>query len=161
MAESLAQVLAGAVGLGPQLCGRRLRGVAAPPQRLALGAVHGALRCAYSGGKPWPTDDSPHQGHRDVTSFTSQDLDGMDNSVNSGVMHDLILQTVGGAFLTGVVPSEIQLAPGFVVPITDYIMENINLGLLMVDTINEFGSAPVFSTYALNEYEQDSHERQG
>ena len=99
-------------------------------------------------------------GHRDVTSFTSQDLDGMDNSVNSGVMHDLILQTVGGAFLTGVVPSEIQLAPGFVVPITDYIMENINLGLLMVDTINEFGSAPVFSTYALNEYEQDSHELQ-
>ncbi len=99
-------------------------------------------------------------GHRDVTSFTSQDLDGMDNSVNSGVMHDLILQTSGGAFLTGVVPSEIQLAPGFVVPITDYIMENINLGLLMVDTINEFGSAPVFSTYALNEYEQDSHELQ-
>jgi len=99
-------------------------------------------------------------GHRDVTAFTSQDLDGMDNSVSSGVMHDLILQTVGGAFLTGVVPSEIQLAPGFVVPITDYIMENINLGLLMVDTINEFGSAPVFSTYALNEYEQDSHELQ-
>ncbi len=99
-------------------------------------------------------------GHREVSAYTSQDLDGMDNSVNSGVMHDLVLQTVGGAFLTGVVPAQIDLGGGFVVPINDYIFENINLGLLMVDTINQFGGAPVFSTYALNEYEQDSHELQ-
>jgi outer membrane receptor protein involved in Fe transport len=84
----------------------------------------------------------------------------MDNSVNSGVMHDLVLQTIGGSFLTGVVPAQIDLGGGFVVPINDYILENINLGLLMVDTINQFGGAPVFSTYALNEYEQDSHELQ-
>ena len=99
-------------------------------------------------------------GHRDVYAYTSQDLDGMDNSVNSGVMHDLVLQTVGGSFLTGVVPAQIDLGGGFVVPINDYIFENINLGLLMVDTINQFGGAPVFSTYALNEYKQDSHELQ-
>jgi len=99
-------------------------------------------------------------GHRDVSAYTSQDLDGMDNSVNSGVMHDLVLQTIGGAFLTGVVPAQIDLGGGFVVPINDYILENINLGLSMVDTINQFGGAPVFSTYALNEYEQDSHELQ-
>lgn len=99
-------------------------------------------------------------GNRELNKFTSQDLDGMDNSVASGIQHDLALQTIGGAFLTAVVPSEIQLAPGFVVPINDYQVENFLLGLAVVDAINERGSGDVFSTVASNNYKQESHELQ-
>jgi outer membrane receptor protein involved in Fe transport len=99
-------------------------------------------------------------GRREVSAFTSQDLDGMDNSVGSGIQHDLILQTIGGSLLTAVVPAQIELAPGFVLPIPDYQIENFSLALLMVDTINERGGAPVFSTYAQDDYKQESHELQ-
>jgi len=98
-------------------------------------------------------------GRREVSAYTSQDLDGMDNSVSSGIIHDLHLTYIGAAFLGQLIPESVP-AFGLTVPITDYQSENILLGLAYVDAFNQFGGAPVFSTVALNTYEQDSHELQ-
>ena len=49
-------------------------------------------------------------GERTMNDRSQSDLDGIDNSVSSGVRSDLSLQTIGGALFGQVVPNDFCLA---------------------------------------------------
>lgn len=86
-------------------------------------------------------------GYRDTTSNSSTDIDGMDNRVNGGVLHDTVLQTIGAAFL-GALPFPPQL-------------NQFSFALSMIDGINEYGSTPLYSLpREQDEYTQFSQEIQ-
>ena len=105
-------------------------------------------------------------GQREMSDMSQSDLDGMDNSVASGIQSELTLLTIGGAFLGGVVPGEVclQFLPdgncAFNLPIADAGAENLNLALSMIGAINANGAGGVFDTQLMNDYEQTSHEIQ-
>lgn len=91
---------------------------------------------------------------REVQNRNEGDLDGIDNSIvpgpgglTTGIMHDLVLQTIGGLFLDGVSPD----IPGAV---------EFAVAQAMVDAIVAKGSAPVFNNFATIDYEQFSQELQ-
>ncbi len=86
-------------------------------------------------------------GYRDTTANSSTDIDGMDNRVNGGVLHDTVLQTIGAAFL-GALPFPPQL-------------NQFSFALSMIDGINEYGSTPLYSLpREQDEYTQFSQEIQ-
>ena len=112
-------------------------------------------------------------GDREMNDYSVSDLDGMDNSVASGVQSDLTLLTIGGALFHGlgfapggIVPNQIclQQAPdgscAFLLPIADAAAEDLNLALSMIGAINANGAGGVFDTLLTNEYQQTSHEIQ-
>ena len=92
--------------------------------------------------------------YREVANRNEGDLDGIDNSIlpgpdglTTGIVHDLVLQTIGGLFLDGVSPD----IPGAV---------EFAVAQAMVDAIVANGSAPVFNNFATIDYEQFSQELQ-
>lgn len=92
--------------------------------------------------------------YREVENRNEGDLDGIDNSIvpgagglTTGIVHDLVLQTIGGLFLDGVSPD----IPGAV---------EFAVAQAMVDAIVANGSAPVFNNFATIDYEQFSQELQ-
>ena len=113
---------------------------------------------------------------------SQSDLDGIDNSVGSGVRSGLSLQTIGGALFGQVVPTSLpfctanfsvglcpagQEAAFTMIPIvsddprdptaTPY---NFQLALDMISAINANGDDGIFWTDLTNRYEQESHELQ-
>lgn len=90
-------------------------------------------------------------GERTMNDRSQSDLDGIDNSVSSGVRSDLTLQTIGGALFGQVVPDL-----GF----NDAAGANFQLAIDMVDAINANNGDGIFWTDVENSYEQESHELQ-
>jgi outer membrane receptor protein involved in Fe transport len=90
-------------------------------------------------------------GERTMNDRSQSDLDGIDNSVSSGVRSDLTLQTIGGALFGQVVPDL-----GF----NDAAGANFQLAIDMVDAINANNGDGIFWTDLENSYEQESHELQ-
>lgn len=90
-------------------------------------------------------------GERTMNDHSQSDLDGIDNSVASGVRSDLTLQTIGGALFGQVVPDL-----GF----NDAAGANFQLALDMIDAINANNGDGIFWTDLANTYEQESHELQ-
>ena len=81
-------------------------------------------------------------GWRDVHNLNRGDLDGVDGtmragtgSLRTGVVHDLVLATIGGLFFNSVSPA-IPAATEFAV------------GQAIVDSINTLGRAPSFTNFA-------------
>ena len=114
-------------------------------------------------------------GQREMNDYSESDLDGMDNSLASGVQHDLVLSIIGGALFSGlgfpapsITPGQVCLAPGFgtancplpLLDVTDARQEDFGMAMAMIGAINEAGGAGVFDTQLSNEYEQTSHEIQ-
>jgi iron complex outermembrane receptor protein len=86
-------------------------------------------------------------GYRDTVALGTNDIDGMDNSVNGGILHDTVLSTIGG-LLFGQVP----FPPA---------VNQFNLALSLIDGINEYGSTPLYTLIdSRNEYDQFSQELQ-
>ena len=121
-------------------------------------------------------------GDRTMNDRSQSDLDGIDNSVGSGVRSGLSLQTIGGALFGQVVPTSLpfctanfsvglcpagQEAAFTMIPIvsddprdptaTPY---NFQLALDMISAINANGDDGIFWTDLTNRYEQESHELQ-
>ncbi|MEC7610640.1 MAG: TonB-dependent receptor [Pseudomonadota bacterium] len=90
-------------------------------------------------------------GERTMNDRSQSDLDGIDNSVSSGVRSDLTLQTIGGALFGQVVPNL-----GF----NDAAGANFQLAIDMIDAINANNGDGIFWTDLQNNYEQESHELQ-
>ena len=90
-------------------------------------------------------------GDRTMNDRSQSDLDGIDNSVSSGVRSDLTLQTIGGALFGQVVPDL-----GF----NDAAGANFQLAIDMIDAINANNGDGIFWTDLQNSYEQESHELQ-
>ena len=90
-------------------------------------------------------------GERTMNDRSQSDLDGIDNSVSSGVRSDLTLQTIGGALFGQVVPDL-----GF----NDAAGANFQLAIDMIDAINANNGDGIFWTDLENSYEQESHELQ-
>ena len=90
-------------------------------------------------------------GERTMNDRSQSDLDGIDNSVSSGVRSDLTLQTIGGALFGQVVPDL-----GF----NDAAGANFQLAIDMIDAINANNGDGIFWTDLQNSYEQESHELQ-
>jgi len=81
-------------------------------------------------------------GWRDVHNLNRGDLDGVDGTMRAGtgtlrtgVVHDLVLATIGGLFFNSVSPA-IPAATEFAV------------GQAIVDSINQLGRAPSFTNFA-------------
>ncbi|MBR9911078.1 MAG: TonB-dependent receptor [Gammaproteobacteria bacterium] len=86
-------------------------------------------------------------GVREVENFNQGDIDGMDNSVNGGVIHELPLLTIGGLFFDSISPN-VPAANEFAV------------GQALVNAILARGDAPVFSNFAHIDHQQFSQELQ-
>jgi iron complex outermembrane receptor protein len=91
-------------------------------------------------------------GFRDVANLNQGDLDGVDgtirplgNGLTTGVVHDLVLATVGGLFFNAVSPA----IPGAV---------EFAVGQGIVDAINALGRAPSFTNWANTEFESFQQE---
>ena len=86
-------------------------------------------------------------GVREVENINMGDLDGMDNTVASGVISELPLLTIGGLFFNQIsprIPANIEFATA----------------RSLVQAIVNRGSAPVFNNFATIEHEQFSQELQ-
>ena len=90
-------------------------------------------------------------GLRKVRNINQGDLDGMDNTVRplgngltSGVLHDVVLSTIGGLFFGQV--------PGFPAA------SQFTVGRGLVDAINALGRAPAFTNYADTQFEARQEE---
>ena len=86
-------------------------------------------------------------GYRKVTNLNRGDLDGVDgtirplgNGLTTGVVHDVVLSTIGGLFFNAVSPA-IPAAVEF------------SVGQGIVDAINALGRAPSFTNYALTNFD--------
>lgn len=90
-------------------------------------------------------------GKRTMEDYSISDLDGIDNSVASGVRSDLTLQTIGGALFGQVIPNL-----GF----NNAAADNFTLAIDMIDAINANNGDGIFWTDLANDYEQESHEIQ-
>ena len=109
-------------------------------------------------------------GDRTMNDRSLSDLDGIDNSVSSGVRSDLTLQTIGGAFFGQVIPDTFCAAtqsvgacpsgtpPPFQVDIPN--SYDFELALAMMGAINANNGDGIFWTDLANRYEQESHELQ-
>ena len=105
-------------------------------------------------------------GDRTMNDRSLSDLDGIDNSVASGVRSSLTLQTIGGALFGQVVPAAIPFGSELI-PITSpdprdptVPTYNFSLALDMINAINANGDDGIFWTDLANSYEQESHELQ-
>lgn len=85
-------------------------------------------------------------GWRDMDNTNMGDLDGQDNTVDSGVMFHGLLQAIGGAYFGQFpgIPAPVQFA----------------LANSMMDQINARGRAETFNSYQVNSYKQFSQELQ-
>jgi iron complex outermembrane receptor protein len=85
-------------------------------------------------------------GWREMYNVNRGDLDGQDNTVDSGVLFHGLLQTIGGAYFGQFpgIPAATQFA----------------LANSIVDQINARGRAETFNSYQINDYEQFSQELQ-
>ena len=109
-------------------------------------------------------------GDRTMSDRSQSDLDGIDNSVSSGVRSDLTLQTIGGAFFGQVIPDTFCAATqsvgacpvGTPAPFQVDIPNSYDfeLALAMMGAINANNGDGVFWTDLANRYEQESHELQ-
>ena len=121
-------------------------------------------------------------GDRNMSDRSQSDLDGIDNSIATGVRSELSLLTIGGALFGQVVPSALpfctatfQAGPcpegqeaAFVnIPITSgnpldpmAPTYNFSLAIDMIDAINANRGDEIFWTDLANRYSQESHEIQ-
>jgi iron complex outermembrane receptor protein len=85
-------------------------------------------------------------GWREMYNVNQGDLDGQDNTVDTGVMFHGLLQTIGGAYFGQFpgIPAATQFA----------------LANSIVDQVNARGRAEVFNSFQINDYEQFSQELQ-
>jgi len=85
-------------------------------------------------------------GWREMENTNFGDLDGQDNTVDSGIMFHGLLEAIGGAYFASFpgIPAATQFA----------------LANSMVDQINARGRAEVFNSQQINDYEQFSQELQ-
>jgi iron complex outermembrane receptor protein len=86
-------------------------------------------------------------GIREVENINQGDIDGMDNSVNGGVIHELPLLTIGGLFFDSISP--------FVPAANEFAA-----GQALVNAILARGDAPVFKNFATIDHQQFSQELQ-
>ena len=105
---------------------------------------------AHSLTLTWDMSDSLQfksiTGVREISSMNNSDLDGMDNSVDGGVMGSVQILTIAGLLggdLPGIAPA---LQPG--------------MASDMISAIQDRGRAEVFNTYATVDHEQFSQEFQ-
>ena len=106
----------------------------------------------------WDVSDSLQiksiTGYRDTAAKGTNDIDGMDNRVNGGVLHDTVLSTIGGLFF-----NQVPFGPGqFLV---DAAGGQFAMALSMIDGINAYGSTPLYTLIdSDNQYDQFSQEIQ-
>ncbi len=93
-------------------------------------------------------------GYRDTVARGTNDIDGMDNRANGGVLHDTVLSTIGGLFF-----NQVPFGPGqFLV---DAGGGQFAMALSMIDGINAFGSTPLYTLIdSDDQYDQFSQEIQ-
>jgi len=106
----------------------------------------------------WDVSDSLQiksiTGYRDTESFATNDIDGMDNAVNGGILHDTVLSTIGGLFFGQVPFGPAQIA-------VDAAGGQFAMALSMIDGINAYGSTPLYTLIdSDNQYDQFSQELQ-
>ena len=103
-------------------------------------------------------------GKREFNDYTVSDLDGMDNSVASGIQSFLTIATAGGALLGGLPDGQGGVTAGvipdsvFGAPIPNTL--DHEMAAALVGAISSNGAGGIFSTIAANDYEQESHEIQ-
>jgi iron complex outermembrane receptor protein len=102
-------------------------------------------------------------GKREFNDYTVSDLDGMDNSVASGIQSFLTIATAGGALSAGL-PNAVGGTVSGIIPEEDgglfFIPAQHQLATDLVDAVVANGAGDVFSTIAANDYTQESHEIQ-
>ena len=103
-------------------------------------------------------------GKREFNDYTVSDLDGMDNSVRSGIQSYLTIATAGGALLGGLPDGQGGITAG-VIPDSVFGASIPNtmdheLATATVNAIIANGAGGIFDTIAANDYEQESHEIQ-
>ncbi|HCG95012.1 MAG TPA: hypothetical protein DEX20_05235 [Halieaceae bacterium] len=96
-------------------------------------------------------------GKREFNDYTVSDLDGMDNSVASGIQSFLTIATAGGALLAGLPDGQGGVTDG-IIPGMD--TADHQMATDFVDAIVANGGGGIFSTIAANDYTQESHEVQ-
>jgi iron complex outermembrane receptor protein len=103
-------------------------------------------------------------GKREFNDYTVSDLDGMDNSVASGIQSFLTIATAGGALLGGLPDGQGGVTAGvipdsvFGAPIPNTL--DHEMAAALVGAISSNGAGGIFNTIAANDYEQESHEIQ-
>ena len=106
----------------------------------------------------WDVSDSLQiksiTGYRDSSSMATNDIDGMDNTVDTGILHDTVISTIGGLFFNSV-----PFGPGqFLV---DAAGGQFAMAVSMIDGINAYGSAPLYTLIdSQDNYDQFSQELQ-
>jgi outer membrane receptor protein involved in Fe transport len=85
-------------------------------------------------------------GYREMYNINRGDLDGQDNTVDSGVLFHGTLQAIGGAYF-----AQFPVIP----PATQFALANS-----IVDQINGRGYAETFNSHQINDYKQFSQELQ-
>jgi len=106
----------------------------------------------------WDVSDSLQiksiTGYRDTTALATNDIDGMDNRVNGGTLHDTALATIGGLLF-----NQVPFGPGQA--LVDAAGGQFAMALSMIDGINQYGSAPLYTLIdSKNDYDQFSQEIQ-
>ncbi len=106
----------------------------------------------------WDVSDSLQiksiTGYRDTSQFGTTDIDGMDNSVNGGILHDTVLSTIGGLFF-----NQVPFGPGQA--LVDAAGGQFAMAISLIDGINAYGSTPLYTLIdSSNEYDQFSQEIQ-
>lgn len=106
----------------------------------------------------WDVSDSLQiksiTGYRDTSAFATNDIDGMDNAVNGGILHDTVLSTIGGLFF-----GQVPFGPAD--PLVAAAGGQFAMALSMIDGINAHGSTPLYTLIdSRNEYDQFSQELQ-
>lgn len=103
-------------------------------------------------------------GDRKFNDYTVSDLDGMDNSVASGIQSFLTIATAGGALLGGLPDGNGGVTAGvipdsvFGVPLANTL--DHELAAAVVGSVIANGAGGIFNTIAANDYSQTSHEIQ-
>lgn len=86
-------------------------------------------------------------GYRDSKQRTSNDIDGMDNRAQGGIVHDSVLNLIGGGFLSGL---PFPLSP----------QDQFGFSVSVVNAINSYGSTPLYELSSNQQYDQFSQEIQ-
>ena len=102
-------------------------------------------------------------GKRKFNDYTVSDLDGMDNSVETGIQSFLSIATAGGALTAGIPDGAGGTVSGIIPASSGGVQlssQQHQLATDLVDAIVANGAGEVFSTIAANDYQQESHEIQ-
>ncbi len=93
-------------------------------------------------------------GYRDTQMLATNDIDGMDNRVDGGILHDTVLSTIGGLFFN-------QVPLGDLNPLIDAAGGQFAMALSLIDGLNAYGSAPLYTLIdSSDQYDQFSQEFQ-